>query len=79
MDYKNKQLITCGKDSMIVIQKVMKNGSCFELKRTLKNAHFGKGILLMDFSYHLNLIVTAADSNELFLYDYEYLKCIGTV
>lgn len=49
------------------------------MKRTLKNAHFGKGINILEFSYYLNLIATATDSNEVFIYDYEYLKCVGTI
>ena len=49
------------------------------MKRVLKNAHFGKGIALMEFSYYMNLLITATDSGEMFLYDYEYLKCVGSI
>ncbi|KAL4446069.1 hypothetical protein ABPG74_021608 [Tetrahymena malaccensis] len=78
IDFKNKLIITVAKDSQIIIQKINKTGQN-ELKRVFKNAHYGKGINLLEFSYYHNLIFTGSDSNEIFIYDYEYLKCIGTI
>ncbi|EAS04189.2 WD40 domain protein, putative (macronuclear) [Tetrahymena thermophila SB210] len=78
IDFKNKLIITVAKDSQIIIQKINKTGQN-ELKRVFKNAHYGKGINLLEFSYYHNMIFTGSDSNEIFIYDYEYLKCIGTV
>ncbi|KAL4492632.1 hypothetical protein ABPG72_007745 [Tetrahymena utriculariae] len=78
IDFKNKLIITVAKDSQIIIQKINKTGQN-ELKRVFKNAHHGKGINQLEFSYYHNLLFTGSDSNEIFIYDYEYLKCIGTI
>ena len=47
-DLTNKLFVTSGWDSMILVQKETKNGS--EVKRTIKNAHFSKGVSLMEIS-----------------------------
>jgi WD40 repeat protein len=76
IDFANKLFITSGLDSTIMMQKEEK--SSFELIRELNNMYNGKGINLIEISVFHNLLVTTTNSNVLMVWDYEYLKLLGS-
>lgn len=76
IDFVNKLFITSGRDSTIMIQK--EENSSFEPIREINNMYNGKGIHLLEISVFHNLLVTTTNSNIILIWDYEYLRLLGS-
>lgn len=78
IDYLNRLIISSGWDSSVQIQQEIKDK--FKVKRKVTNCHFKKEISIMEVSVYHNLFITAANrSNTLYLFDYEYIRLIGSI
>ena len=78
IDYINRLIISSSWDSSVIIQKELKDK--FKVTRKITNCHFRKEIFVMETSVYHNIIVTAAArSNVLYIYDYEYIRLIGSI
>ena len=77
IDYTNNIIVTGGWDSCLYIQKENQLG--FELKRSIKNMHYKKEVILMELSVYHNLIVTTTNNHMLYVWDYEYVKLIASI
>lgn len=76
IDFANKLFITSGHDSTIMIQK--EENASFESIREINNMYHGKGVNLLEISVFHNLLITTTSSNILLIWDYEYLRLLGS-
>lgn len=77
VDFINKLFISAGYDSNILIQK--ENKEEFEIKREIKNCFHGKEIYIMEVSIYHNILVMGSTQREIFVWDYEYCKLLGSI
>ena len=77
VDRENNLIISSGVDSCINIQKEGKVN--YEVKRSIKNINFNKGVSFMDVSVYHSLIITMGNNNFVFVWDYEYAKLLASI
>jgi len=77
VDYFNNLVISSGVDSLINIQKEGKVN--YEMKRSIKNVNFNKGVSFMEVSVYHSLILTMGNNNSIFVWDYEYAKLLASI
>jgi hypothetical protein len=52
----------------------------YELKRRIKNVHYKHEVTLLEVSVYHNIIATgSSNKNEVFLFDYEYIRILAKI
>lgn len=67
-------LISGGWDSNIKISHLTNNGS--EIKREIKNCFFNKEVTIIEVSVYHNLLFAASNSENIYVFDYEFAKLL---